>query len=117
MMKRLVWLTDIHLDFLNDRGIESFCESIVDLSPDAVLIGGDISTASSINRHLDMLEKCLECTIYFVLGNHDFYGGSIEDIRSVVQAQAKGSLLLNWLPASGVIELTENTGLIGHGGW
>ncbi len=116
-MKRLAWLTDIHLEFLDDRGVEDFCQSVVDLSPDAVLIGGDISNASNIERHLDTLEKHTECPIYFVLGNHDFYGGSIEDIRSLVQVQTRGSRRLNWLPVSGVVELADNTGLIGHGGW
>lgn len=116
-MKRLAWLTDIHLNFLQDSKVEHFCRSVADLSPDSVLIGGDISDASGIKGHLEIMERCLGCPIYFVLGNHDFYGGSIEDVRSAVQTQAEGSHWLNWLPTSGVVELTESTGLIGHGGW
>lgn len=34
-----------------------------------------------------------------------------------MKAQAEGSRWLNWLPASGMVELTEKTGLIGHDGW
>lgn len=116
-MNRLAWLTDIHLNCLHDSEVEHFCRSVADLSPDAVLIGGDISDASGVKGHLEIMEKCLKCPVHFVLGNHDFYGGSIEDVRSVVQTQAEGSRWLNWLPTSGVVELTENTGLIGHGGW
>lgn len=97
--------------------VEHFCRSVADLSPDAVLIGGDISDASGLKGHLKIIERCLECPVYFVLGNHDFYGGSIEDVRSVVQTLAEEYGRLNWLSASGAVELTENTGLIGHDGW
>ncbi len=116
-MTRLAWLTDLHLDHVDDSAAEQFCQTVVDQSPDAVLIGGDISDAASLSRHLDMLEQCLERPIYFVLGNHDFYGGSIEGVRSLVRELAEGSRWLHWLPASGVVALTERTALIGHDGW
>lgn len=44
-MKTLVWLTDIHLDFVTDAKIDSFVQSINDSGCDGVLIGGDIGTA------------------------------------------------------------------------
>jgi 3',5'-cyclic AMP phosphodiesterase CpdA len=116
-MRRLVWLTDIHLDFLNRRGIERFCRRVVAVRPDAVLIGGDISVPSSIRADLTTLGRCLDRPIYFVLGNHDFFGASIEYVRSIVEAQSEASPWLNWLPATGIVELTESTGLIGHDGW
>lgn len=58
-MKRLAWLTDIHLNFLQDSKVEHFCRSVADLSPDAVLIGGDISDASGVKGHLEIMERCL----------------------------------------------------------
>ncbi len=116
-MKRIAWLTDVHLNFLNTHQIESFCQSIVDAVPDTVLLGGDVSVAKSITEHLVLLEKLLRRPIYFVLGNHDFYGGSIATVRSRVAELGRNSSCLHWLPGSGAIELTEHTGLIGHGGW
>ena len=56
-------------------------EDIVSYKPDAVLLGGDIGEAPSLKGYLLGLEDHLERPIYFVLGNHDFYQGSIADVR------------------------------------
>jgi len=82
-MKRLAWLTDIHLEFAAAEDVGAFYNGLADAAPDAVLVGGDTGTASSVRRHLLSLEKRLRCPIYFVLGNHDFYGGSIEYVRRI----------------------------------
>jgi hypothetical protein len=55
--------------------------------------------------------------IYFVLGNHDYYGGSITEVRSRVTAIVRQSDQLHWLPLAGVISLSKSTALIGHGCW
>lgn len=52
--------------------------------------------------------------MYFVLGNHDYYGGSIEGTRSVAR-RLSGNL--RWLHSSGVVQLNEETALVGHEGW
>ena len=38
-MKRLVWLTDIHLNFLKELQVEEFCRTVAAAEPDSVLIG------------------------------------------------------------------------------
>ena len=55
--------------------------------------------------------------VYFVLGNHDYYDGSIKEVRKDVSALCVDSPNLNWLSESGVIPLSDQTCLIGHGGW
>ena len=116
-MNRVAWTTDIHLEFLGDSAaIGRFCQSIADTDPDTVLIGGDIAVAPSIGKSLLLLEKYLQRPIYFVLGNHDFYNGSISQVRSAVTRLTRQSPWLRWLSISGIIELTPNTGLIGHDG-
>ncbi len=76
-MTRIAWMTDLHLDFVEDtHQIERFCENIVTLNPDAVLIGGDIAIAVTLEESLLTLAKYLRRPIYFVLGNHDFYKSS-----------------------------------------
>jgi hypothetical protein len=52
-----------------------------------------------------------------VLGNHDFYKGSIAGMRAKIAQLTKRASLLHWLSESGVIELTPQTGLLGHDGW
>jgi predicted MPP superfamily phosphohydrolase len=117
-LKRIAWTTDIHLDFVADSNrIEQLCQSIVEVNPDVVLIGGDIAVAATIEKSLLMLANCLRRPIYFVLGNHDFYKGSIAGVRAKIAQLAERASLLHWLSNSGVIELTPQTGLIGHDGW
>lgn len=116
-MKRLAWCTDIHLDFLEDPEIEAFCEEIVRAEPDAVLLGGDISVAPSLEGHLRTLETHLRRPIYFVLGNHDYYGASIAGVRGEVRRLCRSSRWLHWLPDAGVAKLTAKTALVGHDGW
>jgi len=116
-MKRIAWLTDIHLDFLSPQRVKEFCRGIVEHNPEAVLIGGDIGDASTIGVYLRIIEDELCRPIYFVLGNHDYYYGSITGVRTAIKELCDRSDWLHWLPAGGVVELTEETGLIGIDSW
>jgi 3',5'-cyclic-AMP phosphodiesterase len=116
-MMRLAWLTDIHLDFVEPVDVDPFVKEIADSNPDSVLISGDISTATTIEYHLSLLEKRLRIPIYFVLGNHDYYEGSVGDLRKRVLGICEKSQNLHWLTGNGIIQLTKKTCLIGHDGW
>jgi 3',5'-cyclic AMP phosphodiesterase CpdA len=135
MTHRICWATDIHLDHLveqvplangmydgtrrySESKVKTFCEKVLARSPDSVLITGDISVAPMIETHLGWLEKYIpDVPIYFVLGNHDFYGGSIVEVRERLQGYdgTKGRLI--WLNTQGAVSLTKNTALVGHDGW
>ena len=52
-----------------------------------------------------------------MLGNHDFYHGSIATVREAVARQAAVSRWLRYLPAVGVVPLSANTALVGHDSW
>lgn len=114
---KLGWATDLHLDFLDADGVERFAALLEKSPADAFLIGGDIAKAGSIERHLRSLEARLLRPVYFVLGNHDFYVGSIARVRDAMRELTRRSKLLRWLPAAGVIPLTPETALVGHDGW
>ena len=112
---RLAWATDIHLDIAGEERAESFCAA-VDASPArALLVGGDIAEARSLERWLKSLRDRLSVPVYFVLGNHDYYGGAVEPVRGL--ARDLTSERLAWLPAVGVVELSESCALVGHDGW
>ncbi len=115
-MKRLAWLTDLHLEFAPDK-INDLCNRIKAAEPDYILIGGDTGIASSVEQYLLILEEQLQLPIYFVLGNHDFYYGSIEEVRKRMVELSNLTQRLQWLAIKGIVELTENTALIGHDGW
>jgi len=112
---KLAWLTDLHLDCVDrDEDVVAFCNQVAATGADAVLIGGDVALATTIERSLTLIESALERPIYFVLGNHDFYGGSIAGVRDAVRALSRRSRWLRWLPDAGCVPLGDRTGLVGH---
>jgi predicted phosphodiesterase len=114
---RSVWITDIHLDFLHGPAREAFFSAIMSHNPNAVFLTGDISVASSLLAHLRAMSEALNRPVYFVLGNHDFYYGSIADVRGAVRGLCHAHPLLTHLPNAGVIPLTASTALVGHDWW
>ncbi len=55
--------------------------------------------------------------VAFVLGNHDFYRGSIAGVRAAVRELCRDVPNLRWMPDAGVVPLTDTTCLVGHDGW
>ncbi|HEV3345364.1 MAG TPA: metallophosphoesterase [Pirellulales bacterium] len=116
-MQRVVWLTDLHLNFLEIRHTDEFLARVAGQHPDVVLIGGDIAEAPTVAGHLDRIATRLACPIYFVLGNHDFYFGSIKRVRQAVQELCAKHANLIYLTSAGAISLSPSTGLCGDDGW
>ena len=114
---RLAWATDVHLNFLDAAEVAAFAEALANGAPDAVLLAGDIAEAPDLEAHLATLATRLARPVYFVLGNHDFYRGSVAGVRRAMAALSARSPSLRWLPAAGVVALTAATGLVGHDGW
>jgi len=114
---RLTWSTDVHLNFLSAAAVDRFAAALSAGAPDAVVLTGDISEAPALRGHLEQLQRRVECPIYFVLGNHDFYRGSISDVRATAQALTQSTDGPFWLPDVGVLALSESTALVGVDGW
>ena len=114
---RVAWLTDIHLDSVEESDIEDFFARIAALEADAILVGGDIAKAASFGPHLTTLAEMVQRPVYFVLGNHDYYRGAMAEVRTYAAQLSEESQWLRWLPSSGVTALSPSTGLIGHGSW
>jgi predicted phosphohydrolase len=117
MSLRLAWLTDIHLNFLEPEQLEGFCAELRDSEADAFLISGDISEAPTLQFHLDAVAQAVERPVYFVLGNHDFYRGSVREVRSALAERLGESGWLRYLSQADSVSLTENWALVGHDGW
>jgi len=114
---KILWITDVHLNLVDSAKLDAFCYKITSLKPNVVLIGGDIANSKNIEKTLLILEEKIQCPIYFVLGNHDFYHSSICDIREQVHKIANSSSYLEYLTNSDIVKLTPDTCLIGHDGW
>jgi 3',5'-cyclic AMP phosphodiesterase CpdA len=113
----LAWVTDIHLNFLDAAGTAAFCERIAATGADGVIVSGDISEAHELAGHLEQLAAHLARPVYFVIGNHDVYRGSIAGTKATATRVAASSPWLRYLPASGVIAIDGETGLVGVDGW
>jgi predicted phosphohydrolase len=111
------WLTDIHLNFLDPPALAAFEDRLQQAAPDAVLLGGDIGEAPNVSIYLRRLAATVPCPVYFVLGNHDFYRGSITGVRHEVAQLCSELPRLVYLTAGGAVELTPHVGLVGHDGW
>jgi predicted MPP superfamily phosphohydrolase len=115
---KVSWLTDIHLNLVSDEDIRRFRREISGPSPGAVLISGDIAEATSLERYVQLLGSTLLAPVYFVLGNHDFWGGRVSAVRdSMRQLTRKNPGRFIWLPSTRVVKLTDRCALVGHDGW
>lgn len=117
MSTRIAWASDIHLNFLEPEGRADFLRAAADLDAQAYILSGDIAEADSLIESLDEMERILLRPVYFVLGNHDFYRGSIDGVRAAVRARCRDSEYLRWLPDAGVVPLGDSTALVGVDGW
>lgn len=113
---KLAWLTDIHLDFLDEAGVGAFCNSIATTTAQGVLVGGDIALAGTFEGALRTMAQQVGKPLWFVLGNHDYYGGRVAAVRERATALSREGRAV-WLGAVGVVELTPRTALVGHDGW
>ena len=114
---RVLWLTDIHLNFADPIRQRVFRQQVSNSSADAILISGDIGEADDVTEYLEQLAAAWQRPIYFVLGNHDFYFGSIAEVRHRVAELCARMPDLHYLSTSDVIELTPRVALVGHDGW
>lgn len=115
---RLTWLSDIHLDFCAPKVVEELVEKIRAEKPDAVLLTGDIATSEERHqRHawytaVPYLWAAVEVPLYFVLGNHDYWGEYMHETRRMAAG------IGGWLTSEpNPIVLSPTTFLVGVDGW
>lgn len=114
---KCVWLSDVHLNFLKKNAFIGFCRTLQEYEADAVILSGDIAEAQRLCDYLFMIDVALQTKIYFVLGNHDFYRGSIIRTRQAVAELVQDSQYLVYLTQVDVVQLTPTTCLVGHDSW
>ena len=108
---KLLWLSDIHLNFLrkfDDR--QHFYTDVASWDADIIVITGDIAESHNVVQFVTEMELLTGKPVYFVLGNHDFYGSSIKKTRDSVKH-------LNYLRRNTGTPISSTTILIGVDGW
>jgi len=111
---KLAWATDIHLDHAGESARRRFCQSVNEQA-DALVVTGDIVESRILGSALESLATLTERPVYFVLGNHDYYRGSVAGTRRQVGYVVDEGLV--YLSQAGVVGLSPNTALVGHDGW
>lgn len=112
---KLIWCSDIHLNFLRDKPDyrKEFYKQLKEAEGDSILITGDIAESHNISEYLSEMHDYVEKKIYFVAGNHDFYGSSLKEMR----AKMKKYNTAHYLPKSWGVKLDKHTALVGQDGW
>ncbi len=116
-MPRIAWLTDVHLNFLEPPARARFYDAVNRTEADAVWLSGDIAESPQLLPLLSELEAKLRAPLWFVLGNHDYYFGSIAQVRADVAALCQRLPRLTYLTTTGVVEAAPGVALVGHDGW
>lgn len=114
---KIIWSNDLHLNFLDKGRREIFYKAVDRENADCFLVAGDIGVSSNVCDFLQEMEYFLRCRIFFVLGNHDYYYGSFEDVHKEISNLTARSQKLCWLDKSEPVEVGYKTALIGVGGW
>lgn len=114
---KLAWLRDIHLNFVSPSSLEAILGVLAGTEADAFVISGDTGESHDLGRYLTAIGEAVRRPVYFVLGNHDFYQGSIAGVRGQVRSLCAAATNLSWLPDAGVVPLAGEACLVGHDGW
>lgn len=108
---RLAWITDPHFDHCPANAVSRLAEGCATDS-DACVITGDIGTAQNVVTNLTWFQLHYGKPVYFVLGNHDFYGGSFASVAASVGIFGKC-----WLQSGSIFQLARDVQLCGVDGW
>jgi hypothetical protein len=106
---RATWLTDLHLNFLDEERLKAFATTLMRERPECILVTGDTGEAPDVLQLFEALG--LIAPIYGVLGNHDYYRSTIAAVRERARTTSW------WLPAREPIRLSGSTMLVGIDGW
>lgn len=114
----LLWATDVHLDHLPPEGWHEFGASLREAHPESrgLVLTGDIGDAPRLRDILELVQASFGGTVYFVLGNHDFYRGSFMGVETAVQRLVEQVPGLLWLREQ-IVWLAPSLALVGADGW
>ena len=114
---RLAWVTDPHLDHATVAALTAHVTALHAADPDAVVVTGDFATGASLPRWLRAYRRMVDRPVYFILGNHDFWGRAVAPVRAAVRRLGEETEGLVYLTAAAPVTLAPGVALVGHDGW
>lgn len=110
----IIWATDLHLNYFDDKFITDFGKQISKLyKADSLIISGDISLGNKLESNLKTLSDAVQMPIYYVLGNHDYWHSSFEEIDNLTKELDNNNIICL---DNNIIEL-DNVIISGFTGW
>lgn len=107
----LHWVADPHFDQLTEAQFEAFVRD----NPGDLVLSGDM--ADGFDTAARFLRR-LKGRVWYVLGNHDFYGGSVMEARLAAYKLSREQPRICYLPASEPVLLDDGeTAMVGTDGW
>jgi len=116
-LRRLAWITDPHFDHATLDTWQIWVDGLLAEQPDALIVTGDLSEGDDVAFQLRRLAETLDRPVFFVLGNHDFYGKRIAEARRDIIQLARDLPRLVYLTDCGAVLLDQRTALVGDDGW
>lgn len=125
---RLAWLSDLHLDTLGNsttgdarppvEKLMEFAKSLraAEEDHDGLVFTGDVADGHETEDYFAILGGSFRKPFYFVLGNHDYYGGSLALGKARVRRHIAKYEHLHWLTEMEVVGLDDDTCILGHDG-
>jgi len=115
---KMGWVTDLHIDHCTKESKTALYNEIKAARLDGLVVTGDITTAKDMSNHIYELADCMAPKdLFFVLGNHDYWGSSLYKVRRVVENLTEVEDHINYLPACDPVSLSTSVALVGVDGW
>ena len=114
---KLTYVTDCHLDHVNEDVFSNFMQQLSLQDTSALVVSGDISVANKLVLHLSLIEGAIRRPVYFVCGNHDFWGSNVDALRKNLTDLSNMSQYIKYLSSTPYVQLSSSTALVGHDGW
>jgi Icc protein len=117
-MKRLLWITDAHLDHLSSGMEDAWFEKLTKSQAEMLLLGGDTATSRMLGRILGRIETEFPGKVALVAGNHDYYHTSIPELRAALACHHRtGVVVFEPGCQTKPVKLADGIYLCGSGGW
>jgi 3',5'-cyclic-AMP phosphodiesterase len=117
-MKKLLWITDPHLDHLSPALEDAWFEKLANARADMLLLGGDLANARVFHRILSRIKQEYPGEVALVAGNHDYYHTSIAALRAELAMHHRaGTIIFEPGCQTTPLPLADGVYLCGSGGW
>ena len=116
-MNTIAWLSDTHLDMVDSSWFDTLCKELQDSDACAIWLTGDIAASADVCDWLVRIHHQVQLPVYFVLGNHDYYGSSFAKVDQAILKMVTEYEGITWMDTQDSVVLDEENTLVGVGGW